>query len=488
MSCDQELFKIDPIKPIKDFPELHWTGKRPFTVTQYYPAQCRERFGEKQDGWINKLYWGDNLQVMSHLLKEFRGKVNLIYIDPPFDDKADYKKKIETKTHSASFKEKQYGNIWTNDAYQQFMYERLILMRELLSDTGSIYLHCDWHKSHYLRLLMDEVFGTNNFRNEIAWCYLVNKGKFTNKYPPRHDTVLFYAKTDLNFFAGEEVRMEPSEATLKRWGSYAHENGEVPYEKLTPGMKKVAGKDKKPYLLRGGLQVDWITKIPGLNSGDSKENNGYPTQKPEKLLEIFIKASSKPGDIIFDCFMGSGTAQAVAMKHGRRFIGADINCGAIHTTTKRLIGIKNELDSNRDTKNRKYTGFEVYNVNNGIVDILRGKSRHELKQGTKADVQRKGNRLIIKEFNPINLLKKLSKDFASGAPGASDSAVIYWKELVDSVMIDFNYAGAEMVPSVIDIPDRNSFVKGEYDIPEDAGRIKIKITDLISESLEIILE
>lgn len=119
-------------------------------------------------GWMNKIYWGDNLQVMSHLLKEFRGKVDLIYINPPFDSKADYKKTIflrgkKAESDTATFEEKQYGDIWTNDEYLQFMYERLILCRELLSDTGSIYLHCDWHKSHYLRGILDEVFGTDHF-------------------------------------------------------------------------------------------------------------------------------------------------------------------------------------------------------------------------------------------------------------------------------------------------------------------------------------
>ena len=119
------------------------------------------------------------MQVMSHLLKEYRGKINLIYIDPPFDSKADYKKKISvagktTKSDSIVFEEKQYGDIWVNDEYLQFMYERLILLRELLADTGSIFVHCDWHKSAYLRCLLDEIFGQGNFRNEIIWHYADN--------------------------------------------------------------------------------------------------------------------------------------------------------------------------------------------------------------------------------------------------------------------------------------------------------------------------
>ena len=144
-------------EPIKGHPMLNWKGKRPFRHTQYYPAQLKETYGTEIEGWHNKIYWGDNLQVMSHLLKTYRGKINLIYIDPPFDSKADYKKRIELKGKTVendrtAFEEKQYTDIWTNDEYLQFMYDRLILLRELLADNGSIYVHCDWRVNSYLRL------------------------------------------------------------------------------------------------------------------------------------------------------------------------------------------------------------------------------------------------------------------------------------------------------------------------------------------------
>ncbi|MDE5621184.1 MAG: site-specific DNA-methyltransferase [Ruminococcus sp.] len=318
----------------------------------------------------------------------------------------------------------------------------------------------------------------------------------------------------------------------------------------------------------------------------STENVGYPTQKPSRILELIIEASSKPGDIIFDCFMGSGTTQAVAMKLGRRFIGADINLGAIQTTTKRLIGIAEKLDSAQQTLEQDnptyYTGFEVYNVNNydffrnpveardliiealeiqkfensnvydgeldgrmvkilpvnhiatkadlaelianlpyktfeqrkndypgepveritlvcmghepdlkahftaettgfnidiSIVDILKDKADLQLKREAEAVAVREGNRLIIKEFYPMNLMQKLSLQ--------KDSYVEDWKQLVESIMVDFNYDGAVLSPAVTDIPGKNELVKGEYEIPETAGTIRIKITDLLSESLEI---
>lgn len=139
-----ELFEFDDRPVIKGYPELRWTGKRPYRSTQYFPAQLKESYGEPTDGWMNKIFWGDNLQVMSHLLKEYRGKVDLIYIDPPFDSNTDYKKKIKLKgknvtNDSSAFEEKQYGDIWTNDDYLQFMFERLVLLRELLSSTGSLF-------------------------------------------------------------------------------------------------------------------------------------------------------------------------------------------------------------------------------------------------------------------------------------------------------------------------------------------------------------
>lgn len=308
----------------------------------------------------------------------------------------------------------------------------------------------------------------------------------------------------------------------------------------------------------------------------AKERLDYPTQKPEKLLEEVIKAASNPGDLVFDCFMGSGTTQAVAMKLGRRFIGADINLGAIQTTTKRLINASKDLDK------EKYTGFEVYNVNNyeffrnpveakalliealgiqkydsasvydgeldgymvkimptnriatkadleelkanipyktwekrkeenpngvvekikiicmgheadlkasleqelssyklniEILDILRDKSDLQFKREADANVARENGKLVIKEFYPMNLLQKLSMQKES---------VDEWRQLVESVFIDWNYDGETMCPAICDIPEKNEYVQGVYEIPSDATRIKIKITDLLSESLEIV--
>lgn len=593
---EQINFEFEQKATIKGFPELRWTGKRPYRSTQYYPAQLREKYGEDLNGWINKIFWGDNLQVMSHLLKEFRGQIDLIYIDPPFDSKADYKKKISLKgvgttlSDSSSFEEKQYGDIWTNDEYLQFMYERLILMKELLSDKGTIYLHCDWHKSHHLRMIMDEIFGPSNFLNEVVWAYGTYIGQTKTNFPRKHDTLFVYTKTKEHTFNMLRDGDLESDANYKRWKKYFNENNQIVGSNYPSDDSKFSGYVKR-FVKENGREpqfdTDIILEISGKVVDDvwyiqsvnpfANERLDYPTQKPEELLERIILASSNPGDIVFDCFMGSGTTQAVAMKLGRKFIGADINLGAIQTTTKRLLSVKNLIQNDE----KKYTGFEVYNVNNydffrnpleakdlliqaleiqpfsqsnlwdgeldgrmvkimpinriatkadleelkanlpyktyekrkaenpnqpveritivcmghepdlkasleldlsqykfdiEIVDILRDKSNLQLKREAEADISKDNGKLIINAFYPMNLMQKLSlqKEYVED-----------WKQLVESIMIDWNYDGVVMQPTVIDVPDKKGFVIGEYDIPEDAGKIKIKITDLLSESLEM---
>lgn len=563
-------FEFERINTIKGYPELHWTGKRPYRETNYYPAQLKEKYGEMKDDWINKIFWGDNLQVMSHMLREYRGKIDLIYIDPPFDSKADYKKTITLKgkkinNDNNSFEEKQYGDIWTNDEYLQFMFERLTLLKELLSNKGSIYVHCDWHKSHLIRMIMDEVFGTCNFKNEIIWCYTGGTDS-KRTFGRKHDTIFFYTKSEEYIFNGV---YEPfAEATLKRFNK-EDELGRYKENRLADG------RITKTYMKEEGKMAPDYWNFPIVNRTYA-EAVDYPTQKPEVLIERIIEASSNPGDIVFDCFMGSGTTQAVAMKLGRKFLGADINLGAIQTTTKRLINVANELKED----NEKYTGFEVYNVNNydffrnpveakdllidalgiqkfdgnnvydgeldgrmikimpvnrittksdleelkanlpyqkfekrkaenpldpveritivcmghepdvkpsleqdlnnynidiEILDILKDKSDLQFKRDSEAVIDIEENKLIIKEFYPMNLLQKLSlqKEYVED-----------WKQMVESVMIDWNYDGAVMEPKEIDIAEKNELVKGEYDIPENATNIKIKITDLLSETYE----
>src|SRR5574344_192572 len=204
---DGDQFTFD-YEPIRGMPELKWQGKKPFTGTSYYPAQLKETYGEPDDdGWMNKLYWGDNMQVMSHLLKSYRGK--------------------SAESDETAFEEKQYGDIWTNDDYLQFMYERLVLCRELLSDTGSIYLHCDWHRSHYLRMIMDEVFSKQSFKNEIVWHYQTYQGQVKNFFPRKHDILLFSTKgIKWTYKLQKDTEVEKT-IDFTRWNNFLNENNEI---------------------------------------------------------------------------------------------------------------------------------------------------------------------------------------------------------------------------------------------------------------------
>ncbi|MCK9319220.1 site-specific DNA-methyltransferase [Methanoculleus sp.] len=352
------MSKSQEVSQAKGRPMLHWIGKKPLSRIEYYPAQEKEVYGNKDAKWFNKLFWGDNLQVLSHLLKEFRGKIDLIYIDPPFDSKADYVKKVKIKgqkidgQQQSLIEEKQYTDMWDKDEYLQFMFERLQIMRELLSETGSIYLHCDWHKSSYLRLILDEIFGADNFRNEIIWHYFVS-GKYPNEFAKDHDNIFVYSK-------GKNPTFNYEKQIDKNLYYEKHYNKQV-----------VIGEDgKECYQYNGELRTfeKQVSETWNINKikRDGKEIVGYPTQKPEELLERIIKASSNEGDVVADFFMGSGTVQVVAQKLGRKWIGCDINIGAVQTTSKRILQIIEKQKKEKTLFEKDFKGsdgFKIFNVN-----------------------------------------------------------------------------------------------------------------------------
>ena len=348
---------------------LQWYEKSAPKSIEWFPAQEKEVYGNPKDTDWNKLFWGDNKQVLAHLLKEYRGKVDLIYIDPPFDSKADYVKKIKLNEKRLSgveqsvIEQMQYTDIWEKDEYLQFMYERLILMRELLSEKGSIYLHCDWHRNSYIRLIMDEVFGEDNFINEIVWGYRI-QGVGKTTWARKHDTILLYAKSDKYIFKPlkEKVIYEKPFIDTKMTVSEIDQLTQKEKEEIEGCIK-----DKKslPLRLKNKLFDTYYAEVyvrdvwdhdatKPLISGSS-EYVDYPTQKPEGLLERIINASSEEGDVVMDCFMGSGSTLTVAQKLNRRWIGCDINKGAIITATERI----SKVMENQETK----SAFKVYNVN-----------------------------------------------------------------------------------------------------------------------------
>lgn len=382
------------ITPVKGRPMLHWVGKKPLDTVQHFPAQLCETVGVENplaepsyDAFVesghNLLFHGDNEEILSSLLiAGFRGKVDLIYIDPPFDSAADYVRKVRLRGQAKMLKgdghtaieQTQYEDIWANDNYLQFMYERLILMRELLSEQGSIYLHCDPNKSHYLKLLMDEIFGEGNFLNDISWCYSEREGA-KNHFNWKHDCLLFYSKnkeTD-RIFNWQDIALEYATSSLEKYNLIDSDNRKYQIRGSgghLAGKQQLKPEDETKYpewtyrdyldTKKGVPPRDYFVDIDFENRA-SKNRTDFPTQKPEALLERVIKASSDKGSIVLDCFCGSGTTAAVAEKLGRRWIVADLNKGAIQTTIKRLQGVIDEKNGDLIENGR---GFIHYRVNN----------------------------------------------------------------------------------------------------------------------------
>ena len=325
--------------------ELTYYGKEGeqsiISQTFAVPLQENRRFGESTESdWLNKIIFGDNLQVLKTLVEmRHRGElknadgtdgVRLVYIDPPFATKQDFSNKDS----------KAYSDKLAGAEFLEWLRKRLILLREVLADDGSIYVHLDWHKAHYVKVLMDEIFGEGNFCNEIVWYY--RRWNIAGKYFARnHDTIFWYTKNKGNHVFNQMYipKSEKSSAQGKAW-------------------KSVIGEDGK----RRSIQTDEKTKgVPMPDTWEisminpvAKERIGYPTQKPEKLLERIIKSSSNNGDLILDCFGGSGTTAAVAEKLGRRWITVDAGKLSIYTIQKRILG------------NESHKPFAVYDA--GLYD------------------------------------------------------------------------------------------------------------------------
>lgn len=281
--------------------------------------------------WINRLIYGDNLLAMQALiagdettgLPSMRGKVDLIYIDPPFDSKADYRTRInlpgaDIEQKPTTIEQFAYADTWKDGtvSYLKMLYPRLVLMRELLSDKGSIYVHIDWHVGHYVKVLMDDIFGKENFRNEIIWGYDIG-GRGEKEFAKKHDVIFVFAKNLSKAF------FDPTHIY-------------IPYKTQTEGRKKPLISLEK--LQRGKIPTNVWTDIP-VNLVMSQRVN-YQTQKPEKLLERIIYSSSNAGDLVCDFFGGSGTAAAVAERLGRRWITTDIGKPATLVMRKRFIDQK----------------------------------------------------------------------------------------------------------------------------------------------------
>lgn len=341
--------------------------------------------GRQLKGWTNKLIWGDNKLILSSLANgpireeiEKEGGLKLIYIDPPFAVGADFGFDIKIGGETAEKKQSiieeiAYRDTWGKgmSSYLSMMYERLKIMHTLLSEDGSLYVHCDWRVNNHLRILLDDIFGAENFMNNVVWCYKTRQ--FSKNYWNRkHDDIIVYAKRigkhTFNW-NDKNVLEDYSPETIKKY-KLKDENG---YYRLCGrgivGSPIQSAKDVDPKweisnpelvvrdYLRDGFAPSDYWNIEIINQV-AIERLDYPTQKPEKLLEKIISASSNEGDLIADFFCGSGTTAAVAEKLSRKWITADLGRFSIHTTRKRMIGIQRELQEN----GKDFRAFEILNL------------------------------------------------------------------------------------------------------------------------------
>jgi len=334
-----------------------------------------------KDGWTNELIFGDNLQVLKEIYTDQRGenilgtknKIKLIYIDPPFATKQEFR---------GSQDQKAYQDKIVGAKFLEFLRKRLIFLREILADDGSIYVHLDWKKGHYVKVLLDEIFGEQNFRNEVVWHYRRWTAK-SDRFQNMHEIILYYAKNRSQVLFNK-IPLKLDEYLLERkeergWNSNTIQtkNGRIRQllvydskkfeQAVKEGRVRPEEWDRVVYAEDRGIAPNDVLQIPIINPV-ADERTGFPTQKPEVLLEVLVRASSNPGDIVLDCFAGSGTTGAVAEKLGRRWIMVDSSKLAIYIMQKRFLRIKEskDLENPKRKCDKEPKPFTLYNA--GLYD------------------------------------------------------------------------------------------------------------------------
>jgi DNA modification methylase len=405
--------------------ELVWNGKPrevcrivlPFHVIETVPAPtvvCDPISGNPSEdqsrAWTNKIIRGDNRLILSSLQSgalreeiEKQGGIKLIYIDPPFDAGVDYSMEIEIGNHinsgkNGALKAIAYRDTWGKgeESFLSMIYERLLLMKDILAEDGAIYVHCDWRMSGLMRSLLDEIFGKSGFLNEIIWQYDGPQSPSPVKFASKHDTIYRYCKNKSKCVVGELYCLEEEPFTPGKYkkdsaGNYFYTIPKGDYTEESIRRLDAEGKiywtsngvpriKKNVMVSPNGAKLLKEKKIPdvwqitslGLAAG-SRENLGYPTQKPEVLLERIIRASSRQGDLVADFFCGSGTTAAAAEKLGRKWIVSDLGKIAIHTTRKRMICVQRQLMAD----GQSCRGFDIFEtVPSSVMDHSARASDH----------------------------------------------------------------------------------------------------------------
>lgn len=528
------------ITPVKGRPMLHWIGKKPLEAVRHYPAQLSEAFGvnnppaeptyanfKKSGG--NLLFNGDNKEVLSSLLiAGFRGKVDLIYIDPPFDSGADYVRRVQLRgvgngngggklsgAGQSLVEQTQYEDIWANDNYLQFMYERLILLRELLSDTGNIFLQADDKKGHYLKILLDEVMGQDNYVNDIVWrkgreggggtpvnpplpteyqnIYLYAKHRNSRKWNaprgPYSPNTLSSLKTDekgwfyMRGRMGRQPRQWEIEAGVAR-KTYVSDNPDESKQEVIRRLTSEGGK----FVLLGDVWDSSLIK--------NTTKTDYPTEKPEELLEIAIKAGTNEGEIVLDCFCGSGTTAAVAEKLGRRWIAADLNKGAIQTTSKRLQDVINGKNGDLMENGRGFIHYRVNNYDfaqqNGLKKIVISKYGVRKDNGDLFFDGRLGDNLvkIVGLDRPLNRLdlQSIEEEIRTSRPDETRDIVVFCNGCELGVIAELDRRRRPVNNIIVRDIQKDGITtekpaEAEVSIAKRGKKVNISILDYISPSI-----
>ncbi|MFH1464608.1 MAG: site-specific DNA-methyltransferase [Pseudomonadota bacterium] len=511
-----------PIPPPAGRVLLVWAGKRApaeIAVPEVRPSErCDPEGGAAARGGL--LFQGDNAGALAHLLaRGLAGKVDLVAIDPPFDSGRRYVRRATLRggRGSASLPAEspflgaqvQYGDAWSEDSYLQFMYERLLMLRALLAEEGSLYLHCDFHRTHHLRCLLEEVFGAANVRNEIIW-QRFNFRADGKKFGTVHDTIYFVTKGPRYHFAKPSTPLKPSYVRShfrpdERGRLYRLDNLSAPAHGrtgkalrfgdrlLTPppgtmwrhaqeGLDRLweAGRIElnatgvpqvRRYLdeMEGQAVHSLWTDIGPLNS-QARERTSYDTQKPEALLERIIGTSSSPGDLVLDCFAGSGTAAVVAQRMGRRWIACDANPGAIQTTSARL---------QRQIFTAGGPGFTTWQV--GPAAPVAGSGEEATAE---VIVRRDGDALDVRilGFRSPALARGLE---AAGLPRPAD-----WRAGVERVLIDPAWDGRVFDVALADAPARRALVAGAYRLraPTGPSTVAVRVVDVLGQEWTVTRE
>jgi len=448
---------------------LQWKGKGTPEALPASSASILEKLGRSSDDPA-LLIQGDNLAAMSHLLSQgMERQIQLVYIDPPFCSGADYVRTLRLRGSEGGLlgeeigKQVQYTDHWTEDQYLQFCYERLLLIHQLLADSGSIVLHVDEHMSHMLRCVLDEVFGRENFVNEIVWHYPDNFQGNVRGLANNHNLLFWYSKS--RKFAANPVRIPLAKPTKRDRRVWSKELGKV-----------VAARDesgKLIYDIYTDKKADdvWTIGQSSVSKTRSHEYVGYPTQKPEQLLQRIIEATTQTGDLVFDAFAGSGTTACVAQKMGRRWISCDNNPVSIQTLCKRLDRILAHQVNPKESAPKG--GISVSEPAQTSVHVL---ALQDARTST-----REGSLVVESERTQDQLILRLHGLESKSLKKELGRRIKDWRRVADSIRIDWDYDGQVFQSRLWDRPTRSELVQGEYRVPlsEVGEQVAVRLVDVL---------